>query len=140
MLEPWQVGWCYEEGNNGVEKDHAKATHYMEKSAELGRVESFWLVGYTQWKDAGEYSDAILNFRKGCICGCDKCLEYMLPFFKSGFITKEEYVFTIRAHQTSSNEMKSEARKEAVVFFGKQWHSELEGVRLLYPGIDNYLP
>ena len=85
-------------------------------------------------KKTGEYEDAILNFRKGAICGHDKCLDYILPFLKSGFITKEEYVFTIKAHQTASNEMKSEAREEAIVFLGKQGHSGLEGARLLHPG------
>eukprot|EP00571_Detonula_confervacea_P005228 CAMPEP_0172330380 /NCGR_PEP_ID=MMETSP1058-20130122/61370_1 /TAXON_ID=83371 /ORGANISM="Detonula confervacea, Strain CCMP 353" /LENGTH=343 /DNA_ID=CAMNT_0013047591 /DNA_START=180 /DNA_END=1211 /DNA_ORIENTATION=+ len=123
------LGISYLEGD-GLGKDIAQGMQYLQKSAEHGQVLTFWLIAYKNWK-RGEIEDAILNFRKGAVCGSDKCLEQMLPLFKRGFITKEEYLFTLRAYQTVSNEMKSKAREDSIVFLGRQGHTLLEGAQRL---------
>ena len=105
------IGRCYLEGD-GVEKDHGKAFQYYQKAAELGFIPSFALIGYLLF-DKGDIEEGMLNYRKAAMCGIsDEWLFDQLRIgFKNGFITKEEYAFTLRENQKACNEMKSEARE-----------------------------
>ena len=61
----------------------------------------------------GEIEEAMLNYRKAVMCGVsnDSLFNTLRAGFKSGYITKDEYAFTLRENQAASNEMKSVARE-----------------------------
>ena len=106
------LGRCYCEGDM-VLRDHDRALEYFQKSADLGFIPSFRLVGIILMKK-GNIEEAMLNLRKAVMCGyCnDDIFNELRNGFKLGFITKEEYAFTLRENQKACNEMKSDGREE----------------------------
>ena len=107
----FNLGGCYLKGD-GVEQDLEKALEYFQKAAELGGITAFNLIGFLLMVK-GEIEDAMLNYRKAAICGDSN--EHLFGELKEGFvngyITKEEYAYTLREHQKACNEMKSDARE-----------------------------
>ncbi|KAL7523399.1 hypothetical protein ACHAWF_000503 [Thalassiosira exigua] len=124
------IGFAHVRGEMSLEQNYEQGINFLQKSIKLGDVQIFFWLALENWK-RGEIEDSILNFRKGAVCGYDKCLEQMLTLFKSGFITKEEYEFTLRAYQTATGEMESKDREDAVVFLGQRGHTHLETLQLL---------
>ena len=61
----------------------------------------------------GELEEAMLNYRKAAICGVsqDPVFKTIRFGFTNGWITKEEYAYTLRENQKACNEMKGEARE-----------------------------
>ena len=57
----------------------------------------------------------MLNLRKASMCGMNEkfIFDKLKIGFKYGFITKEEYAFTLRENQAACNEMKSGNREMA---------------------------
>ena len=110
-LAAFNLGGCYLKGD-GVEQDLEKALGYFQKAAELGGITAFNLIGFLLMVK-GEIEDAMLNYRKAAICGDSN--EHLFGELKEGFvngyITKEEYAYTLREHQKACNEMKSDARE-----------------------------
>ena len=105
------LGECYAEGD-GVEQDIEKAMKYSQKAAEFDFIPAFFMIGSLHMS-IGEVEEAMLNYRKAAICGLseDWLFDRLRAGFKSGYITKDEYAFTLRENQAASNEMKSVARE-----------------------------
>ena len=105
------LGRCYNRGD-GVDKDHDKAFEYFQKSADLGFIPSFRVVGMFLMEN-GNIEEAMLNYRKAVMCGyCnDGLFNTLRNGFKYGVITKEEYAFTLRENQKACNEMNSDGRE-----------------------------
>ena len=59
-----------------------------------------------------EIEEAMINYRKAMICGVDDedLFSYLRLGFSEGYMTKDEYAFTLRQHQAAGDEMKSEGR------------------------------
>ena len=55
----------------------------------------------------------MLNLRKAAMCGLsdDSLFDLLRNGFKVGFITKEEYAYTLRENQKACNEMKNGPRE-----------------------------
>ena len=108
----FNLGVCYSQGD-GVEQDTDRAMEYLQKAAELGYAQGFAAIG-NLLEQKGSIEEGFLNYRKAAICGyCDKELFGVLrDGYKYGYITKEEYAFTLRENQRASNEMKSESREK----------------------------
>ena len=53
----------------------------------------------------------MLNFRKAAMCGDSDVFNLLRNCFKNGFITKDEYAYTLKENQAACNEMKSDARE-----------------------------
>jgi len=106
-----RIGRCYEEGD-GVEQDKEKALEYYQKSADLGWIPAFYLIGFLLMSK-GDIEEGLLNYRKAVMCGMNEkyIFDELKDGFKCGYITKEEYAFTLRENQKACNEMKSEARE-----------------------------
>ena len=106
------IGNCYHEGY-GVKQDMEKAMEYFQKSAELGYIPAFSFVGRFHLS-IGEIEESMLNLRKAVICGIneDGLFNTLRDCFKHGYITKEEYAFTLRESQKACNEMKSDGREK----------------------------
>ena len=99
---------AYEEGK-GVEKDVSKAIYYYKVAAiarheyaryALGDIEHYF----------GNINVAIKHYIISARAGHDKSLEEISKGYKAGHVAKDEYANTLRAHQDSVDEMKSEQR------------------------------
>ena len=111
------LGVCYEEGD-GVDQDCDRALEYFQKAADGGIIQAF--VGISRlFLRKYAMQEAVLNMRKAVICGwSDKDMFNSLKqCYRGGYITKEEYAFTLRENQKASNEMKSESREKANEMF-----------------------
>ena len=106
------LGMCYRKGD-GVEQDIDRALEYYRQEARLGGVTGFVNIGALLMLQ-GSMEEAMLNLRKAAICGLsDKHIFNALrKGYRDGYITKEEYAFTLRENQKVNNEMKSESREK----------------------------
>ena len=112
------LGVCYLKGN-GMEQNNDRALEYFQKAAELGCVEAFSVIGNILLqkalaeakKDLAE--EGFLNYRKAAMCGvsAEVVFNMVREGYKLGFITKDEYAYTLRENQKATNEMKSKARE-----------------------------
>ena len=107
----WEIGTCYFYGD-GVDHDVEKALEYYQMAVELGFEGAYPNIGFVLM-ERGEIEKGMLNFRKAVMCGIsyDGFFDELRRGFKNGFITKEEYAFTLRTHQTAVDETKSEERE-----------------------------
>ena len=114
------LGISYANGD-GVEQGIEKALEYFHKSAELGYIHAFSLIGTILMKK-GEIEEGMLNYRKAAICGMsdDSLFKALRDGFKCGYITKDEYAFTLRENQAACNEMKSDGRDRIKVWLAQR--------------------
>ena len=105
------LGLCYDLGD-GVDQDEEKALEYYQRAVELGFEPAYSSVGYILM-ERGEIEEGMLNFRKAAMCGTDdkNIFDELRTGFNDGFITKDEYAFTLRKSQAAVNERKSEERE-----------------------------
>ena len=61
----------------------------------------------------GDINRAMKHFMIAAKSGLEKSLKMVGEGYKGGFVTKDEYTSTLRAHQVSVDEMKSEQRTRA---------------------------
>lgn len=109
-----RLGCCSEEGD-GVEQDNDKALECYKKAAERGDVDAFVSIG-SLLAQKGEIEEALLNYRKAALCGLsepESLLSLLEKGYSDGYMTKEEYDFTLRENKKVRNEMKSESREMA---------------------------
>lgn len=108
------LGECYLNGNGkGIDLD--QAILHLKAGGEGGSVTAFGAVAELLM-DIGEIEEAMLNYRKAAMCGVGDgdLFASLRNGYREGFITKDEYMVTLRGHQKVSNEMKSEARTRAL--------------------------
>ena len=89
--------------------DTEKALEYLQKSASLGYVPAYFMIYALQF-DKGNIEEGILNLRKAVICGIsrDEFFTSLRDGYREGYITKEEYAYTLRENQASCDNMKSD--------------------------------
>lgn len=110
-----RLAWYYLSGD-GVEKDSKKALEYYENATELGDGTAFLMIGLFHMEN-GEIEEAMLSLRKAAVCGLaqkngNSLFTDLRNGLKHGYITKEEYDFTLSENQTAIYETKSSAREE----------------------------
>jgi TPR repeat protein len=114
------LGTVYHEGDD-VDKDDDKALEYFQKAADLiqSNIPTFTLISRFHMS-IGEIEESMLNLRKAVMCGMsdDWLFEMLRNCFILGFITKDEYAYTLREHQTAYNEMESKSRERAKKVLG----------------------
>ena len=108
----WNIGMFYYLGD-GVDQDEEKALEYNQRAIELGFEPAYYSVGYILMA-RGEIEEAMLNYRKAAMCGADHrdLFDELRKGFSDGFITKEEYAFTLRKNQDAVNEAKTKGREK----------------------------
>ena len=98
---------AYEDGD-GVEKDMSKAIYYYKIAAMGGHEYARYNLG-TAEEANGNMDTAMKHYIIAARSGFDKALEEISEGYKVG----DEYASTLRAHQDSLDEMKSEQRSVA---------------------------
>jgi len=111
----FNLGIAYHEGN-GVEVDMKKAKHYWELAAMMGHIHARHNLGYIE-EDAGKIERAYRHLLLAAKAGHEEALSNIKLGFEDGFITKDEYASTLRAHQKIQDEMKSDERDKAAAFY-----------------------
>ena len=96
----------------GVEVDEEKAKHYYELAAINGSVKARHNLGVLE-AQAGNPQRACKHLLIAANAGFKQSLEAVKDGYQHGHITKDEYANTLRAHQKSQDEMRSEARDKA---------------------------
>ena len=109
------LGNSYSVGN-GVEIVKKKAMHYYELAAMNGDVMSRHNLGAIDGR-AGNFQRAYKHLLLSARAGDKLSLENVKQGYINGRVTKEEYTNTLRAYQMSQDEVKSDARDKAAVYF-----------------------
>ena len=101
-----KLGQCYLRGQ-GVERSYTKALEYYQMATELGDVMSYHAVGQILF-EMGDVEEGMINMRKALMCGyaSDELVSTVREGYRNGFITKDEYMYTLRKHQEAIGEMK----------------------------------
>ena len=107
----------YNLGNNyhygrGIEVDKKKAKHHWEFAAMNGYVYARYNLGVIERK-AGNTNRAMRHYILAAKAGHEGSLNDVKKGFMAGYVTKDDYANTLRAYQTSVDEMKSGARDKA---------------------------
>ena len=110
----FNLGNAYCSGR-GVEVDMKKAKHYWELAAVNGSARARYNIGCIE-EQAGNPHRSMKHFILGAMAGHKPSLDAVKDGYKHGHITKDEYANTLRAHQKSQDEMKSEARDKAEAY------------------------
>jgi len=120
------LGLCYLRGDLGLEKNLALASKYFQKAGDYGSPQSFALLGSIGY-EMGDVEGFVLNVRKAAICGFTGSLRSLMECYRSGFITKNEYDFTLKMHQAAINEMQSDMRQRHEREIKKRGGNTIEG-------------
>jgi tetratricopeptide (TPR) repeat protein len=106
-----KLGQMYGDGEV-AEKDEEKAAYHWEKAAIGGHPDARYYLAYVEAKN-GNMDRGVKHFVIAANLGYDKSMKALLPFYKGGFITKEEYGATLRTHQAAVDATKSAQRDAA---------------------------
>ena len=107
----FNLGNSYARGR-GVEVDIKKARHYHELAAIAGNVQARHNLGSFEY-EAGNIQRAKKHMIIAARAGEKDSLDCIKNGFRRGFITKDEYLNTLRAYHERQNEMKSDQREIA---------------------------
>jgi hypothetical protein len=108
------LGYTYENGI-GVEVDKKKAKHYYELAAMKGSIPARHNLGCLEGQ-AGNHQRAMKHCLIAARAGCNKSLNTVKGGFMDEDVTKAEYANALPEYQKSQDEMKSDARDNALAF------------------------
>ena len=107
----YNLGQSYREGT-GVEVDEKKAKYYYELAAMGGDIMARNSLAAMEG-NAGNNERAKKHLILAAKAGFKISLVNVKEYFMQGIVTKDEYANTLRAHQKSLDEMKSDIRDKA---------------------------
>eukprot|EP00956_Cyclotella_meneghiniana_P017734 scaffold29167_cov26-Cyclotella_meneghiniana.AAC.2 len=107
----FNLGNAYSNGK-GVQVDKKKALHHYQSAAMMGSIQGRCHLALMEAQD-GNLVRAVRHFMIAAKCGHDTSLEGVKRGFMEGLITKEDFEKTLREHQASKDETKSEQRDRA---------------------------
>eukprot|EP00956_Cyclotella_meneghiniana_P016414 scaffold25913_cov23-Cyclotella_meneghiniana.AAC.5 len=107
----YSLGVAYEFGK-GVMMDKKKSTYHYKLAAMMGNVDARHDLGHDEL-ETGKIDRAMQHFMISAKCGYDDSLEMVKTGFIKRIVTKEEFEKTLREHQASKDEMKSDQRDRA---------------------------
>ena len=107
-----ELARAYQNGK-GVAKDMNKAKHHWKLAAIGGHERARHNLGTFEAK-FGSMNIAIKHYMIAAKSGHDDSLKEVGKGYKAGYVTKDEYAKTLRAHKDCWDEMKSEQRTKAL--------------------------
>ena len=105
------IAQYYEEGI-AVQQDMSNAIAFYELAAQKGCVKAHCLLALLHEKN-GDIQLSIKHRRVAASAGEKSSMDYLMKMYKLELLSKEELTQTLRAHQTSSNELNSKERDDA---------------------------
>ena len=102
-----------------MEVDMKKAQYYYELATIGGDMMARYKLGVFE-NHAGNTHRAMKHFTLAAKAGDKLSLNCVKVYFMDGSITKDDYANTLRAHQNSRDEMKSEQRDITNMFFQQE--------------------
>jgi TPR repeat protein len=113
----YQLGCTYGNGE-GVEKNEEKAVYHYEKAAIGGHPIARHNLGCHE-QGNGNMERAVKHWIIAAKLGDEDSMKALLPNYKEGYISKEEYGATLRTHQAAVDATKSAQREKALSKIGK---------------------
>ena len=104
----YQLGCSYGEGVGVRVRDDDKAVYHYEKASIGGHPDARYNLAC--YEEIGSMERAVKHWIIAANLGDDKSMKELLSSYKNGFITKEKYGATLRAHQAAINATKSAER------------------------------
>ena len=95
----YKLGWMYMEGE-GVEKDEEKEVYHWEKASISGHPYARHMLGLHEGANKN-FERAVKHLIIAANLGCEYSMKRLLPMYKDGYISKEEYGSTLRTHQAA---------------------------------------
>ena len=112
----FSLGQLFYQGH-GVNIDRNKAIHHWKVAAIGGHEHARVTLGHVE--DERGFKDlALKHFMIAAKSGYDEALAEVGKGYKAGHVTKDEYANTLRAHQKTRDEMRSEQRRNAASVLG----------------------
>jgi len=108
----YNLGNWYSQGRHVV-RDKNKATHHYMLAAIGGHELARFNLGTMEGNNRN-HDKAMKHHMIAARCGFDESLATVGAGYKVGFVTKDDYASTLRAHKASQDEMKSEERTEVI--------------------------
>ena len=105
------LGNLYYSGE-GVKMDKKMSIHYYQVAAMMGHEVARYKLGYEE-EGVGNHERAMRHYMISAKCGHDLSLEMIKNGFRAGFVTKPDFENTLRSHQASQDEAKTENRDSA---------------------------
>ena len=100
------------DGSIVVEHNMTKARSFVEIAAKKGLVDAHrWLANYDS--RIGNASTCNEHLKIAANAGDKRSMDDLMTVYKSNLLSKDELTQTLREHQASMNEIKSEDRKQA---------------------------
>ena len=115
----YNLGVGYDNGH-GVERDIKKAVYYFELAAMNGHITARHALGCRE-VEAGNVDRAVKHWKIAARAGYKDSLDAIHGMYAKkpkGDVTKDEYANTLRAYQKRREEMKSDERDKAEIYFG----------------------
>ena len=100
---------CLHNSGDGVQVDKKKANHHWEIAAIAGHVRARYNLGAMEG-DIGNHHRAVKHFMISASAGDDKSVKAVQDGYRDGIVIKDDFEKTLRAHQKSLDEIKSEWR------------------------------
>jgi len=110
----FNLGACYHNGDI-VEKDRRKVIYHGQLAAMAGHLKARYNLGCNE-ENAGNMDRAYKHWMISANAGYDLSMKEVQEGYKSGFVSKDDYAKTIRAHGNSIDEMKSDDRDRAAAW------------------------
>jgi len=114
----YNLGIVYRRGE-GVEIDDKKAIYYYELAAMMGHVSSRHNLACFEG-EAGNVERSMKHSILAAKAGDKESLHNVKVGFTKEYVTKDEYANTLHAYQQRQDEMKSDERDKAEVFYRAQ--------------------
>ena len=99
-----------------MERDAKKEKYYFELAAMGGDVQSRHNLGAIEG-NAGNMNRAVKHWMISAGAGNDDSLKEIRKCFLKGRAAKDDFEKALRAHKEASDEMKSDQREAAAVFY-----------------------
>ncbi len=97
----------------GVEKDKKKEVYHEEEAAIGGHPEARYNLGGYEWND-GRHERGIKHWIIAASLGDNQSVETLKEIHQDGWVSKEDFVTALRAHQAAVDATKSPHREAAV--------------------------
>ena len=108
---------CMYRDGEGVEKDEKKEVYHLGQAAIGGNPDARINLGVIEWNN-GQYERAVKHFIIAANLGDVDSMQRVKKLYRAGYVSKEDFASTLRAHHAAVDAMKSPHRELAAADVG----------------------